>query len=150
MSYFTPMKYVGIWWEMHIGKSTWDMEGSQDMSTYIDGQKGSARHGATTENAMRYIDFAAANGIKGLLVEGWNTGWDQWINTTDREGVFDQLAISREQQQDIKYVVLRVISCRQRGDSYAWPCTMINTAFVFTARRILTSSAAISWANTHS
>lgn len=87
--YFTPMKYVGIWWEMHIGKSTWDMEGSQDMSTYIDGQKGSTRHGATTENAMAYIDFAAANGIKGLLVEGWNTGWDQWINTTDREGIFD-------------------------------------------------------------
>ncbi len=89
VSYFTPMKYVGIWWEMHIGKSTWDMEGSQDMSTYIDGAKGSSRHGATTENAKKYIDFAAANGIKGLLVEGWNTGWDQWINTEDREGVFD-------------------------------------------------------------
>lgn len=89
VSYFTPMKYVGIWWEMHLGKSTWDMEGSQDMSTYIEGERGSSRHGATTENAKRYIDFAAANGIKGLLVEGWNTGWDQWINTDDREGVFD-------------------------------------------------------------
>jgi hypothetical protein len=89
VSYFTPMKYVGIWWEMHIGKSTWDMEGSQDMSTYIDGKRGSSRHGATTENAKKYIDFAAANGIKGLLVEGWNTGWDKWINTEDREGVFD-------------------------------------------------------------
>jgi hypothetical protein len=89
VSYFTPMKYVGIWWEMHIGKSTWDMEGSQDMNTYIEGQRGSSRHGATTENAKKYIDFAAANGIKGLLVEGWNTGWDQWINTEDREGVFD-------------------------------------------------------------
>lgn len=89
VSYFTPMKYVGIWWEMHIGKSTWDMEGSQDMNTYIEGAKNSSRHGATTQNAMKYIDFAAANGIKGLLVEGWNTGWDQWINTDDREGVFD-------------------------------------------------------------
>lgn len=89
VSYFTPMKYIGIWWEMHIGKSTWDMEGSQDMSTYTEGQKGSSKHGATTENAKKYIDFAAANGIKGLLVEGWNTGWDQWINTTDREGIFD-------------------------------------------------------------
>lgn len=89
VDYFTPMKYVGIWWEMHIGKSTWDMEGSQDMNTYIEGSKGSSRHGATTENAKRYIDFAAAHGIKGLLVEGWNTGWDQWINTDDREGVFD-------------------------------------------------------------
>ncbi|NND63270.1 MAG: glycoside hydrolase family 97 protein, partial [Flavobacteriaceae bacterium] len=89
VGYFKPMKYIGIWWEMHIGKSTWDMEGSQDMSTYIDGARGSSRHGATTENAKKYIDFAAANGIKGLLVEGWNTGWDQWINTDDREGVFD-------------------------------------------------------------
>ncbi|GAB5398947.1 MAG: glycoside hydrolase family 97 protein [Aureisphaera sp.] len=89
VSYFTPMKYVGIWWEMHIGKSTWDMEGSQDMNTYIDGAKNSSRHGATTDNAKKYIDFASANGIKGLLVEGWNTGWDQWINTEDREGVFD-------------------------------------------------------------
>jgi hypothetical protein len=89
VSYFTPMKYVGIWWEMHIGKSTWDLEGTQDMNTYIEGQRGSDRHGANTENAKKYIDFAAANGIKGLLVEGWNTGWDQWINTEDREGVFD-------------------------------------------------------------
>lgn len=89
VSYFTPMKYVGIWWEMHIGKSTWDIEGSQDMNTYIEGQKNASKHGATTQNAKKYIDFAAANGIKGLLVEGWNTGWDQWINTEDREGVFD-------------------------------------------------------------
>ena len=89
VSYFTPMKYVGIWWEMHIGKSTWDLEGSQDMNTFTTGKVGISRHGATTENAKKYIDFASANGIKGLLVEGWNTGWDQWINTDDREGVFD-------------------------------------------------------------
>ena len=88
VSYFTPMKYVGIWWEMHIGKSTWDYEGSQDMSTYTTGKVGTSRHGATTENAKKYIDFASANGIKGLLVEGWNTGWDKWISN-DREGVFD-------------------------------------------------------------
>lgn len=89
VDYFTPMKYVGIWWEMHIGKSTWDMEGTQDMNTFTVGEKGSSQHGATTENAKKYIDFAAENGIQGLLVEGWNTGWDQWINTDDREGVFD-------------------------------------------------------------
>ncbi|ULC59055.1 glycoside hydrolase family 97 protein [Flaviramulus sp. BrNp1-15] len=89
VSYFTPMKYVGIWWEMHIGKSTWDLEGSQDMNTFTTGKVGTSRHGATTENAKKYIDFASANGVKGLLVEGWNTGWDQWINTDDREGVFD-------------------------------------------------------------
>ncbi len=89
VSYFSPMKYVGIWWEMHIGKSTWDMEGSQDMNTFTNTKMRTSRHGATTENAKKYIDFAAANGIKGLLVEGWNTGWDKWINYDDREGVFD-------------------------------------------------------------
>ena len=74
---------------MHIGKSTWDMEGTQDMNTFTVGEKGSSQHGATTANAKKYIDFASENGIKGLLVEGWNTGWDKWINTDDREGVFD-------------------------------------------------------------
>ena len=89
VSYFTPMKYVGIWWEMHIGKSTWDLEGIQDMTTFTEGEASAKGHGANTENAKRYIDFASENGIKGLLVEGWNTGWDKWINTEDREGVFD-------------------------------------------------------------
>jgi len=70
-----PMKYMGIWWEMHLGKSTWDMA--------------SGRHGATTENAKRYIDFCADNGIPALLIEGWNTGWEHWIGFDDREGVFD-------------------------------------------------------------
>ncbi|HMQ49777.1 MAG TPA: glycoside hydrolase family 97 protein [Saprospiraceae bacterium] len=88
--WFQPMKYVGIWWEMHLGLSTWDYEGSQSMSTFAEGGKtGAGIHGATTENAKRYIDFAAANGIKGLLVEGWYTGWDHWIGFEDREGVFD-------------------------------------------------------------
>ena len=60
-----PMKFVGIWWGMHIGSMTW---------------ASGPKHGATTENAKRYIDFAAANGIGGVLVEGWNTGWDgDWI-----------------------------------------------------------------------
>jgi alpha-glucosidase len=60
-----PMKYVGIWWGMHLGTMTW---GS------------GPRHGATTANARRYVDFAAANGFGGVLVEGWNTGWDgDWI-----------------------------------------------------------------------
>jgi len=75
VSWFKPMKYVGIWWEMHMGVSSWDLA--------------SGRHGATTENARRHIDFAAANGIRGVLVEGWNTGWERWIGFPDREGVFD-------------------------------------------------------------
>lgn len=75
VSWFKPMKYVGIWWEMHLNKSSWD--------------KASGSHGATTENAKAFIDFAAANNIGGVLVEGWNTGWERWIGFEDREGVFD-------------------------------------------------------------
>ncbi|MHC4710259.1 MAG: glycoside hydrolase family 97 protein [Planctomycetota bacterium] len=64
-----PMKYVGIWWGMHIGAMTWSS---------------GPKHGATTENAKRYIDFAAANGFGGVLVEGWNRGWDgNWIENAD-------------------------------------------------------------------
>ena len=89
VSWFEPKKYVGIWWEMHIGKSTWDYAGSQDMNTFIQDLNPTGRHGATTENTKRYIDFAAKNNIKGVLVEGWNTGWEHWIGFEDREGVFD-------------------------------------------------------------
>lgn len=60
-SWIKPGKYVGVWWEMHLDKKTW---GSGD------------RHGATTENVKRYIDFAAKHGFDGVLVEGWNVGWD--------------------------------------------------------------------------
>jgi len=62
-SWIRPMKYVGIWWGMHITKETWH-----------DGP----RHGATNENVRRTIDFASKHGIGGVLVEGWNTGWDKW------------------------------------------------------------------------
>ncbi len=89
VSWFKPMKYVGIWWEMHLGRSTWDYAGSQDMNTFTSGAQPHGNHGATTENTMRYIDFAAENGIGGVLVEGWNTGWEHWIGFEDREGVFD-------------------------------------------------------------
>lgn len=58
-----PMKYIGIWWGMHLGINSWVPD---------------SRHGATTQNAMRYIDFAARNGIDAVLLEGWNTGWEQW------------------------------------------------------------------------
>ncbi len=75
MSWFEPMKYVGIWWDMHLETKSWDMA--------------SGKHGATTEYAKELIDFAAAHNIKGLLVEGWNTGWEHWIGFEDREGVFD-------------------------------------------------------------
>jgi len=88
-SWIKPMKYVGIWWEMHVGKSTWDYAGSQNASNVLDQTlKPTGKHGATTENTKRYIDFAAKNGFDGVLVEGWNTGWEDWAGNW-KEEVFD-------------------------------------------------------------
>ncbi|MGA9324500.1 MAG: glycoside hydrolase family 97 protein [Salegentibacter sp.] len=101
--WFKPMKYVGIWWEMHLGKSTWDMSAQQDMSTFTKKTKPHGKHGATTENAKHYIDFASKNGIGGILVEGWNTGWEHWIGFEDREGVFD--FVTPYPDYDLKEVV---------------------------------------------
>ncbi|MDA3929973.1 MAG: glycoside hydrolase family 97 catalytic domain-containing protein, partial [Prolixibacteraceae bacterium] len=90
VSWFKPTKYMGIWWEMHLGKSTWDIGGTQDAGSAAPGTKATGtRHGATTENAKAFIDFASEHNIGGLLVEGWNTGWEHWIGFEDREGVFD-------------------------------------------------------------
>lgn len=61
VSWFEPGKYVGIWWQMHLDTATWSS---------------GPRHGATTPTALRYIDFAARNGFSGVLIEGWNIGWD--------------------------------------------------------------------------
>ncbi len=89
VSFIKPMKFVGVWWEMHVGKSTWDYAGSQNAQNAADGQlKPSGKHGATTENTKRYIDFAAKNGFDGVLVEGWNTGWEDWFGNW-KENVFD-------------------------------------------------------------
>jgi hypothetical protein len=87
-SWIKPIKFVGVWWEMQIGKSTWRY------SEYADSTDGNGklipngRHGANTENVKRYIDFAAKNGIGGVLVEGWNTGWEDWFGNW-KEDVFD-------------------------------------------------------------
>ena len=89
VSWFKPTKYTGIWWEMHLGKSTWDMSAQQDMRSFTTKAKPHGKHGATTENAKKLIDFSAENGIGAMLVEGWNTGWEHWIGFEDREGVFD-------------------------------------------------------------
>lgn len=89
VSYFKPMKYMGIWWAMHLGKNSWDTWKKDQDGYPLEGKPYNGTHGATTENAKQYIDFAASNGITGLLVEGWNVGWERWIGFDDREGVFD-------------------------------------------------------------
>ncbi len=67
-----PGKFMGIWWGMHLGKYTWNPSKPGEQST--DGL------GATTDNAHRYIDYAAAHGFSAVLAEGWNRGWAQdWV-----------------------------------------------------------------------
>lgn len=63
VSWIKPLKFVGIWWALHLGEQTWE---------------GGEKHGATTENTKRYIDFAKKYKIGGVLAEGWNCGWDTW------------------------------------------------------------------------
>tara|TARA_R110002050_G_scaffold300830_1_gene473851 strand:+ start:22883 stop:24988 length:2106 start_codon:yes stop_codon:yes gene_type:complete len=91
ISWIKPMKYVGIWWEMHVGISTWDFAGSQNAQnagTAVGNMIPSGKHGATTKNTKRYIDFAAKHGFDGVLVEGWNVGWEDWYGNW-KEDVFD-------------------------------------------------------------
>jgi glucan 1,4-alpha-glucosidase len=89
-SWIKPSKMIGIWWEMHVAKSTWDYAGSQDMGSidHLANLKPSGKHGATTANTKRHIDFAAKHGFDGVLVEGWNTGWEDWYGKW-KENVFD-------------------------------------------------------------
>ncbi|HEY4110822.1 glycoside hydrolase family 97 protein [Puia sp.] len=91
-SWIRPTKYVGVWWEMISGKSTWAYTdefpsvvlGKTDYAT----AKPNGRHGATTANVKRYIDFAAKNGFDAVLVEGWNVGWEDWFGHM-KDRVFD-------------------------------------------------------------
>ncbi len=86
-----PMKFVGVWWDMHVGTATWSyadvnnvrLKGMDWKSLTPNG-----RHGATTERTKVYIDFAAKHGIQGVLVEGWNVGWEDWFGNW-KEEVFD-------------------------------------------------------------
>lgn len=87
-SWIKPMKFVGVWWEMQTGKSTWSYAKSMDEADASGKLIASGLHGANTANVRRYIDFAAKSGIQGVLVEGWNTGWEDWFGNW-KENVFD-------------------------------------------------------------
>ncbi|MCB0550952.1 MAG: glycoside hydrolase family 97 protein [Phaeodactylibacter sp.] len=78
VSWIEPMKYTGIWWELHLGITSWSLR--QQAGSW--GDKGGSGHGATTENTRKYIDFNAENNIRGLLIEGWNLGWEYWGQDT--------------------------------------------------------------------
>ncbi len=92
VSWIKPVKYVGVWWEMIAGKSTWaytdDLPSVKLGETDYSKTKPNGRHGANNENVKRYIDFAAANGFDQVLVEGWNEGWEDWFGKS-KDYVFD-------------------------------------------------------------
>lgn len=77
VSWIKPLKYIGIWWGMHLGTETWTL---------------GSKHGATTEQMKRYIDFASENNIDAVLAEGWNTGWENW----GKPNAFDQTTPYRD------------------------------------------------------
>ena len=91
-TWIKPVKYVGIWWQMHApGQGTWnyaDVPNIKLAETDWSKLTPNGRHAATTENTMRYIDFAAEHGFDAVLVEGWNVGWEDWAGQW-KEEVFD-------------------------------------------------------------
>jgi len=90
-SWIKPIKYVGVWWEMITGKSTWaynDLNNVQLGVTDYAKTKPNGKHAANTTRIKTYIDFAAENGLDAVLVEGWNQGWEDWFGKT-KDYVFD-------------------------------------------------------------
>lgn len=92
VSWIHPVKYMGVWWEMISGKSTWaytsDFPSVKLGQTDYEHATPNGRHGANNENVRRYIDFAAENGFDALLIEGWNIGWEDWY-AKQKDFVFD-------------------------------------------------------------
>ncbi len=92
VSWIKPVKYVGVWWEMIAGKSSWaytdDLPSIKLGETDYTKTKPNGRHGANNENVKKYIDFAAKHGFDQVLVEGWNEGWEDWFGKS-KDYVFD-------------------------------------------------------------
>jgi hypothetical protein len=91
-SWIKPVKYMGVWWEMITGKSSWnytdDLPSIKLGETDYSKTKPNGKHAANTENVKRYIDFASKHGFDALLVEGWNEGWEDWFGKS-KDYVFD-------------------------------------------------------------
>ena len=104
-SWIHPTKYCGVWWEMIVGKSSWNYtdEFPSIKLDQIDWTKvkPNGRHAANTAKVKKYIDFAAANGLQEVLVEGWNVGWEDWANHW-KDYVFD--FVTPYPDFDIKYL----------------------------------------------
>lgn len=104
-SWIHPTKYCGVWWEMIVGKSSWhytdDFPSIKLDQIDWNSVKPNGRHAANTQKVKQYIDFAAANGLQEVLVEGWNVGWEDWANHWKRD-VFD--FVTPYPDFDIKYL----------------------------------------------
>lgn len=90
-SWIKPVKYIGVWWEMITGKSTWSYTDvpSVKLETFdYSKAKPNGKHAANNDKVKAYIDFAAQNGFSEVLVEGWNTGWEDWFGKS-KDYVFD-------------------------------------------------------------
>lgn len=119
VSWFKPHKYIGIWWEMHLDKTSW-----------FSGD----RHGATTANAKKHIDFAAKHGFRGVLIEGWNRGWDgNWFGNgrdfsfTEAYPDFDIAAVAEYARKK----GVRLIGHHETGGNIAVYENQLNDAMAF-------------------
>lgn len=91
VSWIKPVKYIGVWWQMFVGRGSWNYTDDRNIKlgeTDYNKETPNTTHAANTANVKKYIDFAAKHGFDQVLVEGWNEGWEDWINPV-RENLFD-------------------------------------------------------------
>ncbi|RYE21054.1 MAG: glycoside hydrolase family 97 protein [Sphingobacteriales bacterium] len=136
-SWVRPMKYIGVWWEMQTGHSSWNYTDTESLAA--DGNMiANKRHAANTTNVKQYIDFASANKIDGVLVEGWNKGWEEWTGNWNEENFdyvtpypdFDVAAIAAY----AKLKGVKMIMHNETGGSAANYDRHLDTAFKFMNR----------------
>ncbi len=137
-SWIKPMKFVGVWWEMQTGLSSWNYTDHIDSLSLKGVMIPNGHHAANTTNVKRYIDFASANGIQGVLVEGWNKGWEEWTGNWKEENFdyvtpypdFDVAAIAAY----AKKKGVQMIMHNETGGSAANYERHLDTAFRFMNR----------------
>ena len=91
VSWIKPTKYIGVWWQMFVGRGSWNYTEDKNIKlgvTDYTKRTPNTTHAANTANVKKYIDFASKHGFDQVLVEGWNEGWEDWINPV-RENLFD-------------------------------------------------------------
>ena len=122
VSWIKPVKYVGVWWEMIAGKSTWaytdDLPSIKLGEVDYSKMKPNGRHGATNENVKKYIDFAAEHGLDQVLVEGWNEGWEDWFGKS-KDYVFDVERFTSFEGNTGPYILYTIVRIKSILAKYA-------------------------------